>query len=185
MSTSELHTSRQPFEFASSGAYPPISKVLHWLTAGLVALLVITGVTMKQIGEGPAADQLYTLHKTIGALALFIIVSRLAYRVGAMLRGRWRRSSGEHAIHAVLYAVMLIVPLFGWAGVSDFGVRGILFDYSLPAIWPEGAGYADALFAAHAYAAFGFLALVSLHIGIAMDHYVKRGRECDAPASEH
>ena len=31
----------------------------------------------------------------------------------------------------------------GWAGISDFGSREILPGFTLPAIWPERAGYAD------------------------------------------
>ena len=184
MSTSELGMPAHSARWSPAGTYPPVSKVLHWLTAAFAALLVGTGVIMKQLGDGPIADQLFTLHKTAGALALTIIIARLGYRLGAMLTGRWPRSPGAHAIHSLLYAVMLLVPLLGWAAVSDFGSRGLLFGLSLPAIWPEGTGYSDALFKAHAYAAFGLLALVSLHIGIALELYVKHGTD-DLAVPEH
>jgi cytochrome b561 len=66
----------------------------------------------------------------------------------------------------------MLVPLLGWAGISDFGAREIFPGYSLPAIWPEGAGYDELLLRWHAYFAFGLLALVALHIGIAMQDYM-------------
>ena len=64
------------------------------------------------------------------------------------------------------------VPLLGWAGISDFGAREIFLGYSLPAIWPEGAGYDALLLEWHAYFAFGLLALVALHIGVAIHDYM-------------
>jgi cytochrome b561 len=64
------------------------------------------------------------------------------------------------------------VPLLGWAGISDFGAREIFPGYSLPPIWPEGTGYDMLLLQFHAYFAFGLLALVALHIGIAMEDYM-------------
>jgi cytochrome b561 len=75
-------------------------------------------------------------------------------------------------LHWVLYAVAVLVPLLGWAGISDFGAREIFPGYSLPAIWPEGAGYDELLLQWHAYLAFGLLALVVLHIGVAMQDYM-------------
>ena len=40
-----------------------------------------------------------------------------------------------------------------------------IFGMTLPAIWPEGAGYAATLFTAHAWLAFSLIALVGVHIG--------------------
>ena len=47
-------------------SFPRLSKLLHWLTAAMVLAMFITGVVMKQLGEGPLADVLYTLHKMAG-----------------------------------------------------------------------------------------------------------------------
>ncbi|MGL4974576.1 MAG: cytochrome b, partial [Bosea sp. (in: a-proteobacteria)] len=143
--------------------------------AGFVLLLVFSGVVMKQLGEGALSMELYTLHKSMGALALVLVLARIVYRTVARVRNRWNKASGAHAVHIVLYVAMIVVPLFGWAGVSDFGARGVYFGFQLPMIWPEGTGYASALFAAHAYAAFGMLALVGVHIGIAVEDFVTRG----------
>jgi hypothetical protein len=68
----------------------------------------------------------------------------------------------------LLYAVVLVVPLLGWAGISDFGAREIALGIVLPAIWPQGASYDEPLLGTQAYAAFVLLALVVLHIGLAV-----------------
>jgi cytochrome b561 len=182
MSTPDIHAA--PHQADMHGAtfagtarmHLPVAKVLHWSLAVLVMLLVMSGIVMKQLGEGLVSQQLYTLHKTVGAIALLLIITRVAYRLWASITGRWRNGAGSQAIHYILYVAMLLVPLLGWAGVSDYGARGIVFGYSLPMIWPEGAGYAEKLFAAHAWLSFGLLALVTIHIGVAVEDYVMRGR---------
>lgn len=181
-------TDRQPVHIQAGGegrhdpapqyamlAHLPVAKFLHWTVVAFVMVLVASGVVMKQLGEGPVSEQLYTLHKTAGALAFLLVAIRAGYRLWAMLSDRWRKGAGSHAIHAVLYAVLLLVPLLGWAGVSDYGAREIAFGLSLPMILAEGAGYSDGLFMAHAYLAFGLLALVIVHVGIALEHFVMRG----------
>ncbi len=41
----------------------------------------------------------------------------------------------------------------------------------------EGTGYAGLLFSAHAWLAFGLIALVAVHIGIALNDYIQRGAQ--------
>jgi cytochrome b561 len=158
------------------------AKVFHWLTAVLVFVMVSTGVIAKQLDGAGIADALLTLHKTTGIATLLVLVLRLIYRVTRFDPAGSRHADGRPVLHGMLYGTVLLVPLLGWAGISDFGARGILFGYSLPAIWPEGAGYADLLLGLHAYFAFLLLALVALHIGIAMQDYMTRGRRDAATA---
>lgn len=152
--------------------YQTTAQVFHWITAALVFLMFASGVIAKQIGDGAVADTLFSLHKLTGALTLVILVLRLAYRFGRMIP-EWRLLPRRRpGLHWALYAIAMLVPLLGWAGISDFGAREIFPGYSLPAIWPEGAGYDELLLRWHAYFAFGLLALVALHIGIAMQDYM-------------
>lgn len=150
------------------------AKIFHWVTAVLIILMIASGVTMKQLVDGPVADTLFNLHKVTGVLTLVIVLLRIAYRVF------WPEPRVPHEVrrhpllHWMLYAALILMPLLGWAGISDFGSRGIFFGYSLPAIWPEGAGYADLLLETHAYLAFAMLALVALHIGIALQDHLTR-----------
>lgn len=156
--------------------YRLTAKILHWAVATLIIFMVASGITMKQLGSGAAMDFIFTLHKTAGALILVLVLGRFAYRF--LLPDRsWKPERYRRAyIHWLLYALMIIVPLLGWAGISDFGARGIFFGLSLPAIWPEGAGWADFLFESHAYAAFGMLVVVALHIGMAVQDHMTRSR---------
>lgn len=160
---------------AGQRSFPFLAKLLHWMTAVLVLVLFCSGVLMKQIGDGPMADPLYTLHKTTGAGLFGLVLFRMAYRVLARLTGHWREGGGDRVVHGVLYAALIIVPMLGWAGVSDFGARELAFGLTLPAIWPEGAGHSEHLLKSHAWLAFALMGLVVLHIGVALGDYVQRG----------
>jgi cytochrome b561 len=135
---------------------------------------------MKQLGDGPTADFLFGLHKTTGILTLAIVLLRFLYRVAMpdpqSRPGRYR----QPILHRLLYAALALMPLLGWAGISAFGSRGIMFGLELPGIWPEGSPYAAFLLELHAYVAFGMLALVALHIGIAMQDHMTRAREVES-----
>ena len=158
-------------------AYRLPAKVFHWVTAGLVLFMVTSGVTMKQLGSGPVADILFNVHKTTGVLVLAVVLLRLSYRIVMPDPGSDRGDYRRPLLHWILYGALVAMPLLGWAGISDFGSRGILFGYELPAIWPQGAGYAEFLLETHAYLAFGMLALVALHIGVAMQDHMMRARD--------
>ncbi|SFD04763.1 cytochrome b561 [Bosea sp. CRIB-10] len=158
---------------------PIIAQALHWLTAALVLGLFGTGVMMKQIGEGHVADLLYLAHKTTGALLLCLVLVRIGYRLFAQLSGRWQRGAASRLVHGLLYLGLLIVPLLGWAGASGFGARQLLFGLSLPEIWSPEAGHAELLLTIHAWFAFGLIALVVVHIGVALGDYLTRDAKAD------
>jgi cytochrome b561 len=142
----------------------------------LVVFMVCSGVFAKQLGDEPLAGLLFSLHKLTGVLTLLTIVLRVGYRFCRTNRDLRQHPHRRSVLHWVLYGVVILVPLLGWAGVSDFGAREIFSGITLPPIWPEGAGYDDILLRGHAYVAFGLLALVALHIGVAIQDYMTGDR---------
>lgn len=160
--------------------FPRLAKVLHWGTAALVLVLFCVGILMKEVGSGPWMDALMTFHKTVGSLLLFLVAVRLAYRLLARLRGHWPRAAGGRAVHRMLYGLLIVIPLLGLAGVSDFDAREIYGGISLPAIWPEGAGYAGILFRSHAILAFTLMGLVALHVCLALDDDIQHAARINA-----
>ncbi|HWP26225.1 MAG TPA: cytochrome b/b6 domain-containing protein [Xanthobacteraceae bacterium] len=158
------------------GAYRTPAKVFHWLTVGLVAIMVSSGVLAKQLGEGATADFLFSLHKLTGVVTLALVLIRIGYRVFRSLPESRQRPASRAALHWALYGTIVLVPLLGWAGISDFGAREVFGSFSLPPIWPQGAGYDELLLQWHAYFAFGLLALVAVHIGVALQDYMGEER---------
>jgi cytochrome b561 len=156
--------------------YVPFAKWMHWTIAILVLAMFASGVLMKQIGGGAFADFLFSSHKVCGVLALALMVLRLAYRLFARASGIWAKASGAHPVPQSIDGLAILVPLLGWAGISDFGARTVFFGLRLPAIWPEGAGQAGLFFTSHAWLAFALIAAIFLHIGVAMQDHIMRGR---------
>lgn len=148
------------------------AKVLHWITAILVFCMVASGVIAKQLGEGPVCDLLFSLHKLTGAVTLFVVIARLLYRAWRAIADWDEPRRRRPLLHWTLYTVVVLVPLLGWAGISDFGAREVFPGVSLPQIWPEGLGYDELLLRWHAYFAFALLAIVALHIGVAIQDYM-------------
>ena len=135
-------------------AYRMPAKVFHWITAGLIFGMVGSGVIAKQLGGGPVADTLFSLHKAAGSFTLVFVLLRICYRLVQTIPPA-KEPHRRPFLHWTLYGVVVLVPLLGWAGISDFGAREIFPGYSLPAIWPEGAGYDEILLQYHAYLAVG------------------------------
>lgn len=169
--------------------YRSTAKIFHWVTAALVLLMIVSGVAMKQLDDGPVADTLFALHKLTGALTLVLILVRVGYR---LLWPAYRSVLHSHrrpVIHWILYGAIILMPLLGWAGISDYGPHTVLgrelfFGYSLPPIWPEGAGYYNLLLETHGYLAFAMLAVVAIHIGLAIQDHILRA-DSDDEKSDH
>jgi cytochrome b561 len=158
-------------------SYRMPAKLFHWLTVALVVFMVSSAVVAKQLNDGYWSDTLFMLHKTTGVVTLAVVLMRLVYRMAQWWIAPESPRPSRTLLHWLLYAVIILIPLLGWAGVSDFGSREIFPGFVLPEIWPEHAGYADALFKFHAYLAFGLLALVAVHIGVATQDYMMRADE--------
>ena len=173
---STLDTATDAAHDAPMRTYRMPAMIMHWLTAVLVFCMIASGVIAKQLGEGDLANTLMNLHKLTGAATLILIVLRVVYRAFSSAPEYGARVQRRPALHWGLYAVVIFVPLLGWAGISDFGAREVAFGIVLPPIWPEGAGYDEILLRIHAYAAFALLALVALHVGIAIQDTMTAGR---------
>jgi cytochrome b561 len=168
----DLPAADEPPRVFTIRQYRMPAKVMHWVTAVLVFGMFASGVIAKQLGGGAVADALMSLHKLTGVLILVLVVTRVVYRFTRPLPEWKLQAHRRPVLHWTLYGAAVVVPLLGWAGISDFGARELFLGYSLPAIWPEGAGYDGPLLQFHAYLAFVLIGLVALHIGVAIQDYM-------------
>jgi cytochrome b561 len=161
--------------------YAPVQKWLHWIIAFLVLMMIPVGKIMSWRAEAGNFDaltnQLYSGHKMFGFVVLWLMAARIAFKLGkgapppvATLTPMERRASS--AVHHLLYMLLFLVPLFGWAGVSAYGAREMFGLFSLPEILPRNEGLAKILLRIHGVLAMGLVALVLAHIGAAMMHGV-------------
>ncbi|HEY3721319.1 MAG TPA: cytochrome b/b6 domain-containing protein, partial [Roseiarcus sp.] len=77
--------------------------------------------------------------------------------------------------HYALYALMIAMPLIGWAMLSAGAYPIVVFGRVwLPAILPQSDRLHTLLWDAHFYLAFVFFALVLMHVAAALFHALVR-----------
>jgi cytochrome b561 len=164
-------------------AYTLAARVLHWFTATLVLLMLPLGLVIAHDWGGPLQDQLYDLHRSIGALIIPIVLARLVYRwlqppLPLAADIPTIQQLAAHATHWALYALLIVQPFVGWIGTSAYRAPIIVFGlFELPPIWPEDRGFSDRVLHIHDLIALTIACLLAAHIGAALHHhFVRRDR---------
>jgi cytochrome b561 len=151
-----------------------LSRLLHWLTAGLVFTALFVGFVM--VNSVGSYAQLIVLHKALGALILLVMVVRVINRwthhppawpptIGA-LEGRLVGLSEK-----LLYGLLLLQPLVGWAMLSVAGGPVVVFgSIHLPRIAPFDAQLYWVLRQAHSVIAFTLMAVIAAHVSTVLLH---------------
>jgi cytochrome b561 len=159
--------------------FSPLQRLLHWLMALCILAMFFIGVGMVSTVR-PDYVLLVTTHKTLGIAILLLAVIRLGLRLRygapalpADVPEPMRIAA--HLSHYALYALMIGMPLIGWAMMSAANYPIVLYGgLRLPPILPPSIGLHALLWSAHFYLAFAFFALVLLHIAAALLHLLVR-----------
>lgn len=90
---------------------------------------------------------------------------------------RWERTLAR-ITHELLYVLLLVIPLLGWAAAGFFGYTVRLFGViPLPAITDKTMQWAHTAGDVHTLLTYVILGLVGLHVAAALWHYfVRRDR---------
>ncbi|MHA6204667.1 cytochrome b [Dyella soli] len=160
-------------------SFHPLARLLHWTMALLILAMLFIGVGMVDT-LAPRHQWLLAIHKPLG-LAIFLLA---LIRLGVRLRNRppalpadmpaWQQFFA-HASHWALYALMLAMPLIGWAMLSAGGYP-ILSGRSwhLPALLPADPTLFAWLRLAHRYVAYLFFLTILGHMAAALYHALIR-----------
>jgi cytochrome b561 len=159
-----------------SERYSGAAITLHWLTAALIVVNIVLGLTMVPLPISPRKLEWYLWHKSIGATVFLLTCARLAWRwhrpappVVAM--PPWQRRSAA-AAHAILYVLLLIVPLSGWIYSSATGVQVLYLGlFPLPDLVEKDRALAAILRTTHLTLNFVLFALICLHVAAALKHH--------------
>ncbi|KAA2236639.1 cytochrome b [Salinarimonas soli] len=146
--------------------------------AVLILAMLVIGVAM--VGSLADYHTLVSAHRPLGILILCLALIRLAYRrrhpaprLPADLPA-WQRVTA-HASHVALYALMIGLPLVGWAMLSAARYPIVLFGpLVLPPIMPASPVLYAALRGLHTVLAYGLAAIVLLHLAAALMHGLVR-----------
>lgn len=166
---------------ASPVRYTLIIRVLHWVMAVLIILLVPLGFLLENLGGHPLQGFAYDLHKSLGISVFILAVVRVAARlvVGTPQSDpslpRWQKSASK-LVHGALYGLVFLVPVFGYLGTSICCSPIVYFWlWEVPIRIEGGKDAAGAMFAIHEIASITLAALAGLHISAALYHvFIRR-----------
>lgn len=153
------------------------SIALHWLIAVLIGAAFILGEIMTDIpGLTPTKLKYFSWHKWLGMTVFFLlwlrVVWKLTHPAPAMPAGmpRWQVIMA-HAVHGLLYLLMITVPLSGWLYSSAAGVPVVYLGVlPLPDLIAADPALKDSLKLVHNVQTKVMLVLVLAHIGAALKH---------------
>ncbi|MFJ4195848.1 cytochrome b [Pseudomonas sp. NPDC089534] len=172
--------SKQPTHFAF------LARLLHWLMALMIIAMLFIGAGMVA-SVSQRHEWLIHLHKPLGIAILALAVVRLLVRFSTRqpplpedLPG-WQVMAAK-ASHVLLYGLMLVLPLLGWAMISAAGDPVMLGrSLQLPSILPADAQVFALLRKAHGYLAYLLFLTVLVHLAAALFHgWVRRDGVLDS-----
>ena len=167
---------------AYSQAYSTTARRLHWWTVAFLAVIIPIGLVMD--GDivkwsEPVQNRLYDIHKLLGFSVLWLVLARLAYRLshGAPADEPtlepWQKIV-SHVTHWGIYTLLIVVPLLGWSGAQMYPAVELFGRFSLPSFLPVDTSMSGWVFIAHKLLAFTLIALIGMHVGAALFHYLIR-----------
>ena len=155
--------------------FGPLARLLHWTMAPLIVAMLFIGVGMVA-SVSRAHNTLVAIHKPLGIAILALVIVRLVVRFSTRQPPLpadlplWQVLAAK-ASHVVLYALMLVLPLLGWAMISAAGDPVMLSSsVQLPALVGANAPLFAVLRKAHGYLAYLLFLTVLLHLAAALFH---------------
>ena len=165
--------------------YPLVLRLIHWLVAIAVIGVLAGGLTLGILGfEGAketfglkATNAIYLYHKSFGVVILGLMVIRLVirlfihkppYATPMPLVNR----VASNFVHGMLYLLLLLQPVLGWAATAagDFPIQ--FFGRELPKFVAKDEALSATLYNIHFAVGLLILILITVHITAALFHWL-------------
>ena len=121
--------------------YGAVTKTFHWTIALGILVMIPLGIVANDWPYATSQElafkaRLFSVHKTLGVAIFFVALARIAWAVaqpkpGPLHPERRVETALADAVHWLLYASLVLVPLAGW--VSHAASEGFA-----PILWPLG-----------------------------------------------
>jgi cytochrome b561 len=154
-------------------------RFLHWLMAICILSMLFIGVGMVSTVT-PKYLTLVQIHKPLGIAILVLVLIRLTLRIvyGAPALPADLPEPIKLAANLsqyIFYALMIGMPLIGWAMLSAASYPVVLFgSVHLPSILPLSPSLHTLLWHAHYFLAFAFFAFILMHVSAILFHKLIR-----------
>lgn len=153
---------------------------LHWLTLLLIVAAYVLGTILEDMTLSPLKLKLYSWHKWVGLLVLFLLPLRIALRLADKLDHRQGMTPFEIRasviVHGLFYLLLIAVPMFGWLNSSAAGFSVVWFGVlPLPDLVGKDKALAEVFEELHEGSVNLLVTLVALHAAAALyHHHVRR-----------
>ncbi|WP_221799808.1 cytochrome b [Oceanobacter mangrovi] len=155
--------------------YNLVSKLFHWGSAVLILGMIVVGLMMEDM-EGPEKFELMGLHKSFGALLLFIVIARILNRflnpVDDLPEMTAKNIKLAKMGHGLLYLCMLIMPISGILMSQSGGHAVSMFGWELPTLVGKEHDFHEFTEGVHGVTANVLILLILGHAGAAIYHHI-------------
>lgn len=160
--------------------FDTVSRLFHWVTVLLVAVMIPVGVVMTQDIPRSVQDPLFILHKGLGPVVLLVVLLRLAWRAAHPAPPlpasvpAWQVRAA-HGVHAALYGFLILQAVSGYVRVTTGGFPiESLEAIGIPPLLPKVEPVGDVASVVHRISAVCLLLLIAMHVGAAAFHGLVR-----------
>ena len=154
-----------------------LTRLLHWSIALLIIFLIWLGWYMVDLTY---FDKWYneslSLHRALGLLVLVLACLKIGWQIYTPVPGgvptlkRWERL-GSHAMHMLLLAMMVLVPVSGYFISTSAGKAIDIFGwFDVPALVKISTSTRDLAIELHFWLAYGTGVLALGHAAAALKH---------------
>jgi len=159
----------------SPNRYGAIARWLHWTMFTLIAVQIVGGIFLEDLPKGSALRGFaFDGHETVGIVAILLVLARIAWKLahpGPALEGTGLPRALAKAGHVALYALLIAVPVVGYAMVDAKGYDVAFFGWSGPDFLAKDADLAKSLNQLHERLAWLLTGLVAAHVAAAFWHH--------------
>jgi len=155
--------------------------ILHWFTLALL-IAVFSFIELRELFEkGTETRELMkSIHYMLGLTVLLTVIVRLFFRFTTKVpqiqpAPNWAIKSLGNAMHLVLYAIMMGMPIAGWLMLSAAGKPIPFYGLELPALIAENEPLADQIKEIHKTIGSAAYFLIAAHALAGLyHHYIRR-----------
>lgn len=161
----------------SQSTYSRFTRVLHWTSAAMIVLLLVSGVLMQQMTAGAPRLLGYRAHAIVGALTGLFTLVRIGWGLKATAPDALPMSKGHalafRAVHVAMLAAALVLVVSGIAMVAGSPVLDLITGDVPPTVFPDLFSMPPRI--GHRVAAISFVVLLVGHVGGVIRYQLTEG----------
>ena len=158
-------------------SYSLSTKLLHWLIAGHMIGLIVSGWWIVELSFYSSWYYLApSLHKSFGVIVFFmgliLLLNKFRKRPPPLESYTKLEKLASKFAHLLLFASLLTIPITGYIFTTFTGQSVLIFNiFAIPAVVVISQKVRDLAIEFHIYASLSITAVVAAHVGGALKHH--------------